>query len=38
MLKIGNKVIGDGNASGKIARILSDVKLDRKLIQKKITY
>ncbi|HEY8892343.1 MAG TPA: UDP-N-acetylglucosamine 2-epimerase [Clostridium sp.] len=29
---------GDGNASGKIAQILSEVKLDLKLIQKRITY
>jgi len=29
---------GDGNASGKIARILSEIKLDRELIQKRITY
>jgi GDP/UDP-N,N'-diacetylbacillosamine 2-epimerase (hydrolysing) len=29
---------GDGNASGKIAQILSEIVLDRKLIQKRITY
>jgi GDP/UDP-N,N'-diacetylbacillosamine 2-epimerase (hydrolysing) len=29
---------GDGNASGKIAAILSHIKIDRKLIQKRITY
>ncbi|MBW9171009.1 UDP-N-acetylglucosamine 2-epimerase [Clostridium estertheticum] len=29
---------GDGNASGKIAQIISEVKLDRELIQKRITY
>lgn len=29
---------GDGNASGKIAQILSEIKLDRELIQKRITY
>ncbi|WP_291632280.1 UDP-N-acetylglucosamine 2-epimerase [Clostridium sp.] len=29
---------GDGNASGKIAEILSNVLIDRELIQKKITY
>ena len=29
---------GDGNASGKIAQVLSEIKLDRELIQKRITY
>ncbi|MCB2311694.1 UDP-N-acetylglucosamine 2-epimerase [Clostridium tagluense] len=29
---------GDGNASGKIAQILSEIVLDRELIQKRITY
>ncbi|MBZ9607793.1 UDP-N-acetylglucosamine 2-epimerase [Clostridium estertheticum] len=29
---------GDGNASGKIAQILSEIKIDRELIQKRITY
>ena len=29
---------GDGNASGKIAQIISEVKLDRELLQKRITY
>ncbi len=29
---------GDGNASGRIVKILNDIKIDRNLIQKKITY
>lgn len=29
---------GDGNASGKIAQILSEIVIDRELIQKRITY
>ena len=29
---------GDGNASSKIVKILNDIKIDRNLIQKKITY
>ena len=29
---------GDGNASDKIAKILSEIKIDRELIQKRITY
>lgn len=29
---------GDGNASGRIVEILNDIKIDRNLIQKKITY
>lgn len=29
---------GDGNASGRIVKILDDIKIDRNLIQKKITY
>jgi UDP-N-acetylglucosamine 2-epimerase (non-hydrolysing)/GDP/UDP-N,N'-diacetylbacillosamine 2-epimerase (hydrolysing) len=29
---------GDGNASGKISQIIGEVKLDRELIQKRITY
>jgi len=29
---------GDGNASGRISQILSEVNLDRELIQKRITY
>jgi len=29
---------GDGNASGRISQILSEIKLDRELIQKRITY
>lgn len=29
---------GDGNASAKIAQILSEIKLDRELLQKRITY
>jgi GDP/UDP-N,N'-diacetylbacillosamine 2-epimerase (hydrolysing) len=29
---------GDGNASGKIAQILSEINIDRELIQKRITY
>ncbi|MGH4120721.1 UDP-N-acetylglucosamine 2-epimerase [Clostridium sp.] len=29
---------GDGNASGKIVKILSEVKIDRELMQKRITY
>ena len=29
---------GDGNASGKIAQTLSEIRLDRELIQKRITY
>ena len=37
-LKSCTNPYGDGNASGKIAKILSEIKLDRELIQKQITY
>ena len=29
---------GDGKASQRIAKVLSDIKINKKLIQKKITY
>ncbi|WP_443662000.1 UDP-N-acetylglucosamine 2-epimerase [Clostridium sp.] len=37
-LEICTNPYGDGNASGKIVQIISEVKLDRELLQKRITY
>lgn len=37
-LKSCSNPYGDGNASDKIAKILSEIKIDRELIQKRITY